>query len=146
MQWLVYDWCFWTILESSNTCENSDDVQLRRNLHSNYNSPNNANKNRSVSLVDRLEKLQYSQNSWQSKVPEKDVRKFTVQGKMQQCHGSNITESRKISKHLEVQKFEERKYTEDLTSRFSNQLSNLSAWIRTYWISNGSSPHINIQP
>jgi hypothetical protein len=31
-----------------------------------------------------MSKLQYSQNSWQSKVPEKDVRKFTVEGKMQQ--------------------------------------------------------------
>ena len=50
---------------------------------------------------------------------------------MQQCHGSNITESRKISKHLEVQKFEERKYTEDLTSRLSNQLSNLGHSIET---------------
>merc|ERR1712203_1086958 len=61
------------------------------------------------------------------------------QGKMQQCHGSNVAESRKISKNLEVQKFEERKYTEDLTSRLSNQLSNLGHSIETD-SSNKSSP------
>ena len=115
------------IAEPSNACENTDEVVLRRNLHTNYNSQHNANKSRSVSLVDRLEKLQYSQNSWQTKVPEKDVRKFTVEGKMQQCpgHKNNVVESRKLSKNLEVQKFEERKHADDLTNRLNNQSTNL---------------------
>ena len=40
------------------------------------------NRNRSVSLVDRMNQLQNAQNSWQSKVGEKDAEKFTVAGKM----------------------------------------------------------------
>ena len=62
-------------------------------------------------------------------MPDKDVRKFTVQGKMQQSSENkfNVVESRKVSKVLEVTKFEERKYSEDLTNRLSSKLSNLGS-------------------
>ena len=55
------------------------------------------------------------------------MRKFTVEGKMQQCPGNkiNVGESRKLSKNLEVQKFEERKHADDLTNRLNNQSTNL---------------------
>ena len=73
-------------------------MQLRRNLHSNYNGQNNGNKNRSVSLVDRVGKLQTSQNSWQSKVQAKDVEKFTVAGKMKRETLKNgVDESRETA-------------------------------------------------
>ena len=96
--------------DSQNSCKNDgDDVQLRKNLHANYGTQNNTNKSRSVSLVDRLSKLQYSQNSWQSKVPEKDVRKFTVEGKMQlQPEKYNSGgENRELSRNLNIGKQEE---------------------------------------
>ena len=50
-------------------------VQMRKNS-----ANNNA---RPVSIVDRLSKLQTAQNSWHNKVETKDVKQFTVAGKMQ---------------------------------------------------------------
>ena len=90
------------MIESLITTKSEDQVQLRRNLHSNYNLSNPTNKSRSVSLVDRMSKLQYSQNSWQSKVPEKDVRKFTVEGKMQQMPAKNQSDEIKMPKNRSI--------------------------------------------
>ena len=107
--------------ESINTNEGNDDVQLRRNLHSNYNTQQNASKNRSVSLVDRLSKLQCSQNSWQSKVPEKDARKFTVEGKMKQDPTNFIAmEDRKVSRNLNEEKFDNQKMIENGNNAVQN--------------------------
>ena len=51
--------------------------------------------NRSVSLMDRMNQLQNAQNSWQSKVVEKDAGKFTVAGKMSiASSGNNAIASR----------------------------------------------------
>ena len=47
--------------------------------------------NRSVSLMDRMNQLQNAQNSWQSKVVEKDAGKFTVAGKMSIASSGNNT-------------------------------------------------------
>ena len=49
-----------------------------------------------------MSKLQYSQNSWQSKVPEKDVRKFTVEGKMQQMPAKNQCDEIKMPKKRSI--------------------------------------------
>ena len=57
------------------TTTTEEKVQMRNN--------NNAANNRPVSIVDRLSKLQTAQNAWQNKVETKDVKQFTVAGKMQ---------------------------------------------------------------
>ena len=48
---------------------------------------------------------------------------------MQQCPGNkfSVSESRKVSKNLEIQNLDERRYIEDLTSKASNKLSYLGS-------------------
>jgi len=73
-----------------NDVDEADDVQLTSNVTLRRHK-NSSSGERPTSIAERLSQLYESQESWKSKVEEKDMDQFTVEGKINRLGQSDYT-------------------------------------------------------